>query len=216
MRVIRNVFYCVTHSYVVLGSMAAALFAAVLFLGLEHRSMPARSLLYDPRGAVLCALAIAAAVIVYEEENRIPTGAVSRGNGRAAYYLSRILACHLLTACVYALSLCGAVVWMKSPLTKDFLTGLMATLPFCLAATALVLLFAMALRTMMAYITMAVLFLFALWNGLGADVEWIRDLFPPYMQMNSSRTALQYIICAAWVLGTLPIFLIMAQHRELK
>lgn len=216
MRVIRNAFYCVTHSYVVLGSMAAAFLTAVLLLGLEHFGTQGRGLLYDPRGTILCALAIAAAVIVYEEENRIPTGAVSRGNGRAAYYLSRILACHLLTACVYFLSVCGAAIWLKSPLTIDFLTGLTATLPFCLAATALVLLFAMALRTMMAYITMAVLFLFALWNGLGADVEWFRSMFPPYMQMNGSRTVLQYIICAAWVLGTLPIFLIIAQHRELK
>lgn len=216
MRVIRNVFYCVTHSYVVLGSMAAAFLTAILLLGLEHFGTQGRGLLYDPRGTVLCALTITAAVIIYEEENRIPTAAVSRGSGRAAYYLSRVLACHLLTACIYFLSVCGTSIWLKSPLTKDFLIGLMTTLPFCLAATALVLLFAMALRTMMAYITMAVLFLFALWNGLGADVEWIRDLFPPYMQMNSSRTALQYAVCAAWILGTLPIILIMVQHRELK
>lgn len=216
MRVIRNVFYCATHNYVFLGSMAAALFAAAMFLGFGHYGTRGRMLLYDPRGAVLCAFAIAAAVIVYEEENRIPTAAVSRGNGRAAFYLSRILACHLLTTCVYALSVCGAAAWLECPLTKDFFVGLAATLPFCLATTALVLLLAMALRTMMAYITMAVLFLFALWNGLGSDVEWLRSTFPPYMQMNDSRTALQYIICAAWVLGTLPIFLIMAQHRELK
>lgn len=216
MRVIRNVFYCVTHSYVVLGSMAAALFTAVFFLGFEHRGAQAQSLLYDPRGAAWCALAIVAAVIVYEEENRIPTAAVSRGNGRAAYYLSRVLACHLLTACVYALSVCGAAIWLKSPLTKDFLVDLMAALPFCFAATALVLLLATALRSMMAFITMAVLFVFVLWKGLGADVEWFCSVFPPYLQMDDSRTALQYAVCAAWVLGTLPIVLIISQHRELK
>ena len=216
MRVIKNAFYCVTHSYVVLGSMAAALFIAVLFLGFEHHGTQAEGLLYDPRGAVLCALAIVAAVIVYEEENRILTAAVSRGNGRAAYYLSRVLACHLLTACVYALSVCGAAIWLKCPLRKDFVAGLIKTLPFCFAATALVLLFAMALRSMMAFVTMAVLLMFALWNGLGADVEWFCSVFPPYLQMDVGRTALQYAVCTAWVLGTLPVFLIMAQHRELK
>lgn len=216
MRVIKNAFYCVTHSYVVLGSMAAVLFIAVLFLGFEHHGTQAQGLLYDPRGAVLCALAIVASVIVYEEENRIPTEAVSRGNGRAGYYLSRVLACHLLTACVYTLSVCGAAIWLKCPLTKDFLVGLINTLPFCFAATALVLLFATALRSMMAFITMAVLLMFVLWNGLGADVEWLRSVFPPYLQMDASRTVLQYIVCTAWILGTLPIFWIMAQRRELK
>lgn len=216
MRVIKNAFYCVTHSYVVLGSMAAALFIAVLFLGFEHHGTQAQGLLYDPRGAVLCALAIVAAVIVYEEENRIPTAAVSRGNGRAAYYLSRVLACHLLTACVYALSVCVAAIWLKSPLTKDFMAGLMKTLPFCFAVTALVLLFATALHSMMAFITMAVLLMFALWNGLGADVEWFCSVFPPYLQMDASRTTLQYVVCIVWVLGTLPVFWTMAQHRELK
>lgn len=216
MRVIKNAFYCVTHSYVVLGSMAAALFTAVLFLGFEHHGTQTQGLLYDPRAAVWCALAIAAAVIVYDEENRIPAVAVLRGNGRAAYYLSRVLACHLLTACVYTLSVCGAAVWLKSPLTKDFWVELMAALPFCFATTALVLLFATALHSMMAFITMAVLFVFALWNGLGADVEWFSSVFPPYMQMNDGRTALQYVVCTAWVLGVLPIVLIMAQQRELK
>lgn len=216
MRVIKNVFYCVTHSYVVPGSMAAAFFTAVLFLGFEHRTTQAQGLLYDPRAAVWCALAIAAAVIVYDGENRIPTAAVSRGNGRAAYVLSRVLACQLLTVCVYALSVCGAAVWLGSPLTKDFLAGLMAALPFCLAATALVLLLATVLRSMLAFITMAVLFVFALWNGLGADAEWFCSVFPPYMQMEGSRTALQYAVCAAWALGTLPVFLVIAHHRELK
>lgn len=216
MRVIKNAFYCVTHSYVVLGSMAAALFTAVLFLGFEHYGTQAQGLLYDPRVAVLCALAIVAAVIVYEEENRIQAAAVSRGNGRAAYYLSRVLACHLLTAWVYTLSVCGAAIWLKSPLTKDFFVELMKTLPFSFAATAMVLLPATALRSMMAFITMAVLLAFAVWNGLGADVEWFCSVFPPYLQMEDGRTALQYAVCAAWVLGTLPVFLIMAHHRELK
>jgi len=196
--------------------MAAALFTAVLLLGFEHRGTQARSLLYDPRGAAWCALAVAAAVIVYDEENRIPTAAVSRGNGRAAYYLSRVLACHLLTACVYALSVCGAVIWLKSPLTKDFFAELMKALPFCFAATALVLLLAAALRSMMAFLTMAVLFVFALWNGLGANVEWFCSVFPPYMQMDDSRTAFHYVVCAAWVSGTLPVFWVMAHHREFK
>lgn len=216
MRVIRNTFYCVTHNYVVLGSMAAALFIAVLFFGFEYRGTQGRELLYDPRGAVWCALAIVAAVIVYEEENRIPTAAVSRGNGRAAYYLSRVLACHVLTACVYALSVCGAVIWLKSPLTKDFLAGLLAAMPFCFASTAMVLLLATVLRSMMAFITMAVLLVFVLWNGLGADVEWFCDLFPPYMQMDVSRTALRYAVCAGWVSVSLPVVLIMAHRRELK
>ena len=216
MRVIKNVFYCVTHSYVVLGSMAAALFTAVFFLGFEHRGTQAQGLLYDPRIAAWCALAIAAAVIVYDEENRIPTAAVSRGNGRAAYCLSRVLACHLLTACVYVLSVCGVAIWLKSPFTKDFWTELVKTLPFCFATTALVLLFATVLRSMMAFITMAVLFVFALWNGLGANVEWFSSVFPPYLQMDISRTALNYVVCIAWALGTLPIFLIVAHHRDLK
>lgn len=216
MRVIKNAFYCVTHSYVIPGSMAAAFFTAVLVLGFGHRGTQAQGLLYDPRIAVWCALVIAAAVVVYEEENRIPTAAVSRGNGRAAYYLSRVLACHLLTACVYAFSVCGAAVWLKSPLTKAFLAELVKTLPFCFAATALVLLLAAVLRSMMAFITMAVLLVFALWNGLGADVEWFCSLFPPYMQVEGSRTALQYAVCAAWVLGTLPVLLGVAYHRELK
>lgn len=216
MRVIKNALYCVTHSYVVLGSMAGAFFSTVFFLGFGHRGTQAQSLLYDPRGAAWCALAIAAAVIVYDEENRIPTAAVSRGNGRAAYYLSRVLACHLITACVYTLSVCGAAIWLKSPLTKDFLAELMKTLPFCFAATALVLLLATALHSMMAFITMAVLFVFAIWNGLGANVEWFYSVFPPYIQMNDSRTALNYVVCIAWVLGTLPIVLIIAYHREMK
>ena len=216
MRMIKNAFYCVTHSYVVLSSMVAAFFTAVFFLGFEHRGTQARSLLYDPLGAVWCALAIAAAVIVYDEENRIPTAAILRGSGRAAYYLSRILSCHLLTACVYTLSVCGAAIWLKSPLTKDFFIEMMTTLPFCFAATALVLLPATALHSMMAFITMAVLLVFALWNRLGANVEWFCSVFPPYMQMDDSRTALKYIVCTAWVLGTLPIFLIIAHHRELK
>jgi len=216
MRVIKNVFYCVTHSYVVLGGMAAAFFTAVFFLGVEYRGAQARSLLYDPRGAAWCALAIAAAVIVYDEENRIPTAAVSRGNGRAAYYLSRVLACHLLTACVYTLSVCGAAIWLKSPLTKDFLAELINTLPFCFATTALVLLLATVLRSMLAFITMAVLFVFALWNGLGANVEWFCSVFPPYIQMDDSRTALKYAVCAAWVLGTLPVFFLIAHYRKLK
>lgn len=216
MRVIKNVFYYVTHSYVVLGSMAAALFTAVFFLGFEHRGTQAQGLLYDPRGAAWCALAIAAAVIVYDEENRIQTAAVSRGNGRAAYCLSKILAYHLLTACVYALSVCGTAIWLKCPLTKDFLVALVKTLPFCFATTALILLFATVLRSMMAFITMAVLFVFALWNGLGANVEWFSSVFPPYMQIDNSRTALKYVVCAAWVLGTLPVCLIIAHHRELK
>ncbi|MCI9320533.1 MAG: hypothetical protein HFH05_10705 [Lachnospiraceae bacterium] len=216
MRVIKNALYVVTHSYVVLGSMAGAFFSAVFFLGFGHRGTQARSLLYDPRGAAWCALAIAAAVIVYDEENRIPTAAVSRGNERVAYYLSRVLVCHLLTACVYALSVCGAAIWLKSPLTKDFLAELMKTLPFCFAATALVLLLAVVLHSMMAFITMAVLFVFALWNGLGANVEWFYSVFPPYLQMNDSRTVLNYVVCIAWVLGTLPIFLIIAYHREMK
>ena len=216
MRVIKNAFYCVTHSYVVLGSMAAALFIAVLFLGFEHHGTQAQGLLYDPRGAVLCALAIVASVIVYEEENRIPTAAVSRGNGRAVYYLSRVLVCHLLTVCVYTFSICGAAIWLKCSLTKDFLVGLMETLPFGFAATALVLLFATALRSMMAFITMAVLLMFVLWNGLGADVEWLCSVFPPYLQMDAGRTTLQYVVCVAWALGTLPVLLIMAQRRELK
>ena len=215
MRVVRNVFYCVTHSHVVLGSMAAALFTAVFLLGVEHRGTPARGLLYDPRGAVWCALAMAA-VIVYEQENRIPTAAVSRGNGRASFCLSRVLACHLLTACVYALSVCGAAMWLKSPLTKDFLAGLIETLPLCLATTAMVLLFATALRSMLVYITMAVLLMFALWKGLGADVKWFCSIFPPYMQMDDSRTALKYAVCTAWVSGTLPVFLTIAHHRDLK
>lgn len=216
MRVIKNAFYCVTHNYVVLGSMAAALFTAVFLLGFEHRGTQAQSLLYDPRGAAWCALAIAAAVIVYDEENRIPTAAVSRGNGRAAYYLSRVLACHLFTACVYTFSVCGAAIWLKSPLTKDFLAELMKALPFCFATTALILLLATALHSMMAFITMAVLFVFALWNGLGANVEWFYSVFPPYMQMDGSRTALKYVVCTAWVLGTLPVFLLNAHNRELK
>lgn len=216
MRVIKNAFYCVTHSYVVLGSMAAALFIAILFLGFEHHGTQAQGLLYDPRGAVLCALAIVASVVVYEEENRIPTAAVSRGNRRTAYYLSRVLVCHLFTACVYILSVCGAAIWLKCPLTKDFMAGLMKTLPFCFAATALVLLFATVLRAMMAFITMAVLLVFALWKGLGADVEWFASVFPPYLQMDASRTASQYIVCAAWVLGTLPVFGAIARYRELK
>ena len=124
--------------------------------------------------------------------------------------------CHLLTACVYALSVCGAAIWLKSPLTKDFLAELMKTLPFCFAATALVLLLAVVLHSMMAFITMAVLFVFALWNGLGANVEWFYSVFPPYLQMNDSRTVLNYVVCIAWVLGTLPIFLIIAYHREMK
>lgn len=123
---------------------------------------------------------------------------------------------HLLTACVYALSVCGAAIWLKSPLTKDFLAELMKTLPFCFAATALVLLLAVVLHSMMAFITMAVLFVFALWNGLGANVEWFYSVFPPYLQMNDSRTVLNYVVCIAWVLGTLPIFLIIAYHREMK
>lgn len=216
MRVIKNALYCVTHSYVVLGSMAGAFFSTIFFLGFGHRGTQAQSLLYDPRGAAWCALAIAAAVIVYDEENRIPTAAVSRGNGRAAYYLSRVLACHLITACVYTLSVCGAAIWLKSPLTKDFLAELMKTLPFCFAATALVLLLATALHSMMAFITMAVLFVFAIWNGLGANVEWFYSVFPPYIQMNDSRTALNYVVCIAWVLGTLPIFLTIAYHREME
>lgn len=216
MRVIKNVFYCVTHSYVVLGSMAAAFFTAVLFLGFEHRGTQAQGLLHDPRGAAWCALAIAAAVIVYDEENRIPTVAVSRGNGRIAYYMSRVLACHLLTACVYTLSVCGAAIWLKSPITKDFLVELVKTLPFCFATTALVLLLAAVLRSMMTFTAMAVLFVFALWNGLGANVEWFYSVFPPYIQMGDSRTALEYVVCTAWVLGTLLIFLIIAHHRELK
>lgn len=216
MRVIKNVFYCVTHSYVVLGSMAAALFTAVFFLGFEHRGTQAQGLLYDPRVAAWCALAVAAAVIVYDEENRIQAAAVSRGNGRAAYYLSRVLACHLLTACVYTLSVCGTAIWLKSPLTKDFLVELMKTLPFCFATTALVLLLSTLLHSMMSFIMMAVLFVFALWNRLGANVEWFYSVFPPYMQMDNSRTALKYVVCTAWALGTLPIFLIIAHHRELK
>ena len=131
MRGIKNVFYCVTHSPAVLGSMAAVLFTVALFLGLGHHGTQGRALLYDSRGTVLCAFAIAAAVVVYEGENRIPTAAVSRGNGRAAFYLSRILACHLLTACIYGLSVCGAAGWLKRPLTKEFFVGLAATLPFC-------------------------------------------------------------------------------------
>lgn len=216
MRVFKNAFYCVTHSYVVLGSVAAALFTAVFFLGFEHRGTQAQGLLYDPRGAAWCALAIAAAVIIYDEENRIQTMAVSRGNRRAAYYLSRVLACHLLTACVYTLSVCGTAIWLKGPLTREFLAALVKTLPFCFAATALVLLLSALLRSMMAFIMMAVLFVFALWNGLGANVEWFSSVFPPYMQMDDSRTTLKYVVCAAWVLGTLPIFLIIAHHRELK
>ena len=216
MRVLKNVFYCVTHSYVVLGSMAAALFTAVFFLGFEHRGTQAQGLLYDPRSAAWCALAIAAAVIVYDEENRIHAAAVSRGNGRAAYYLSRVVACHLLTACVYILFVCGAAIWLKSPFTKDFLSELMKTLPFCFATTALVLLLSTALHSMMAFITMAVLFVFALWNGLGANVEWFSSVFPPYMQMDGSRTALQYVVCAAWVLGTLPIFLVIAHYKKIS
>lgn len=216
MRVIKNALYVFIHSYVVLGSMAAAFFSAVFFLGFGHRGTQARSLLYDPRGAAWCALAIAAAVIVYDEENRIPTAAVSRGNGRAPYYLSRVLVCHLLTACVYTLSVCGAAIWLKSPLTKDFFVELMKTLPFCFADTAFVLLFAIVLHSMMAFITMAVLLVFALWNGLGANVEWFYSAFPPYLQMNDSRPALNYVVCIAWVLGTLPIFLIIAYHREMK
>ena len=216
MRVIKNALYCVTHSYVILGSMAGAFFSAVFFLGFGHRGAQAQSLLYDPRGAAWCALAIAAAVIVYDEENRIPTAAVSRGNGRAAYYLSRVLVCHLLTACVYALSVCGAAIWLKSPLTKAFWAGLVQALPFCFATTALVLLFATVLHSMMTYITMAVLFVFALWNGLGENVEWFCSVFPPYIQMDDSPTALSYVVCITWVLGTLPIFLVTARHRELK
>ena len=216
MRVIKNAFYCVTHSYVVLGSMAAALFTAVFFLGFEHRGTQVQSLLYDPRGVAWCALAIVAAVIVYDEENRIPTAAVSRGNGRTVYYLSRVLVCYLLTACIYTLSVCGAAIWLKKPLTKDFLVELMKTLPFCFATTALVLVLAIVLHSMMAFITMAVLFVFALWNGLGANVEWFYSVFPPYMQMDDSRTALKYVVCIAWVVGMLPIFLIIAHHRELK
>lgn len=216
MREMKNVFYCVTHSPVVLSSMAAALFAAALFLGLGHHGTQGRVLLYDPRGAVLCAFAMAAAVVVYEGENRIPTAAVSRGNDRTVFYLSRILACHLLTACVYALSVCGAAVWLECPLTEDFLIGLAETLPFCLATTALVLLLATLLRSMMAFITMAVLFAFILWNGLGTDVEWFCSLFPPYLQMGESRTAAQYAVCASWVLGALLAGLVMEQRRELK
>lgn len=216
MRGMKNVFYCVTHSPVVLGSMAAALFTAVLFLGFGHHGTQGRGLLYDSRGAALCAFAIAAAVVVYEGENRIPTAAVSRGNGRASFYLSRVLACHLFTACIYALSVCGAAGWLKRPLTKDFFVGLAATLPFCHATTALVLLLATVLHSMMPFITMAVLFAFVLWNGLGADVEWFCDLFPPYLQMKDSRRAAQYAVCAAWVLGTLVIGLVMEQRRELK
>lgn len=216
MRVIKNTFYCVSHSYVVLGSMGGALFTAVLFLGFEHRGTQGQGLLYDPRGAAWCALAIAAAVIVYEEENRIPTAAVARGNGRAAYYLSRALACHLLTACVYVLSLCGAAAWLKIPLTEDFLIGLMKSLPFCFATTALIVLFAIALRSMMAFITMAVLFIFALWNGLGADMEWFCSVFPPYLQMDGSHTMQSYMVCAIWVLGTLSVFGAVAHYRGLK
>ncbi len=216
MRGIKNVFYCVTHSPVVLGSMAAVLFTVALFLGLGHHGTQGRGLLYDSRGTVLCAFAIAAAVVVYEGENRIPTAAVSRGNGRATFYLSRILACHLLTACVYGLSVCGAAGWLKRPLTKDFFIGLAATLPFCLATTALILLLATVLRSMMAFITMAVLFAFVLWNGLGTDVEWFCSLFPPYLQMRESRTAVQYAVCAAWVLGALLTGLVMEKRRELK
>ena len=63
MRGIKNVFYCVTHSPVVLGSMAAVLFTVALFLGLGHHGTQGRGLLYDSRGTVLCAFAIAAAVI---------------------------------------------------------------------------------------------------------------------------------------------------------
>ncbi len=69
---------------------------------------------------------------------------------------------------------------------------------------------------MMAFITMAVLLVFALWNGLGADVEWFASVFPPYLQMDASRTALQYIVCTVWVLGTLPVFGAIAHYRELK
>ena len=66
--------------------------------------------------------------------------------------------------------------------TADFLIGLMKSLPFCFATTALIVLFAIALSFMMAFITMAVLFIFALWNGLGADMEWFCSVFPPYLQ----------------------------------
>ncbi len=213
---LKNTVYRVTHSYVVLGGITAAAFVCAMFLRLDFRGAPAVMLLRDPRPAVWCSLAVVAAVLIYDDENRIPAAAASRGISRAGYYLSRAAACFLLAAVAYILTVAGAAVWAGSGMTGDFLAETLKTLPFCLAATGFVLLIAAALRSMIAYVAAAALLAFVLWNGLGADAEWLRTVFPPYMQLARELTGGAYAVCAGWVVCSTAVGAAVAMRRNLK
>ena len=216
MRSFRNVFYCVTHSAVTLGAVAAMAFICAMFLRLDFRSSPALMLLRDPRPATWGALAVVAMVFIYDGENRIPTAAVCRGNSRAAYHLSRAVTCYLLGAVAYIATTVGAAIWIGNGIGGEFLSGILKTLPFCISTTALVLLLAVCLRSMMAYIAAAALMIFVLWTGLGSDIEIVCALFPPYMQLARELTDVTYIVCAGWVALSTVVGIAVGMRQSLK
>lgn len=212
MRALKNTLYRVSHSYIVLGVAGAVALMAAVFIRIDFRHTP-ELIPFDPRSATWGALAIVASVLIYDRQHRIPTAFAANGVPRAAYLLSRMLACYLLTALVYAVAAVASVLICGGTPDGEFFSALLRSLPAVLATTGFVLLLATFAVEMTAYLAVMALLIFVVWNGYGYNIAWIRAAFPPYMQ--ASGEAL-WQVCAAWIFGAPAVGVAVERLRGLR
>ena len=200
MRILEHILYRISHSWMILGGTAAVILICAVFVSLDYRDTTMSSTIpCDPRISIWSALAIAGAVLVYDNENRIPTAVSSRGNSRIVYFLVRMVICCILTLIAYICAAIGVARLAKGSIDSEFFNAALIGLLPVIATACMIVLLATLFRGMTAYLAVAVLLVFAVWNGLGADIGLVRCFFPPYMQMDREVNTAEYVICATWI-----------------
>lgn len=190
MRVLASFFYRVTHSLATVLGFCCVVLLGVALARISYFVHTVAALARDPRFILWSALA-AGAFIVYDRERLYHKAAISRGNGRAAYSFATLLSACVIAVAVYLLIVCGcSLVFGRGLWAFGFVADGALRL---LATVGLTVLLATLLPNALVYLAVALVLLFAVWNGAVADVGWLCAVFPPYLHGGA----------AAWVVGSL-------------